>query len=775
MAIREEFTLIDRFTSVFNRFINLGKAAEEQAESTGNSTANAMDRATDSVASLQERTAAYLQYMEALEAQGYSTADATDIARGTYLELGDAIIEAAEATQNASTEAELLTARTLELAEASQEAANEIIGELETIEEFERAIRQNENQIARTNAKLTEAVTKYQAVADAHGVASEEAEAQRVAVENLTRQLDTLIDTNDELVRGLEELGDQDPGGTFDEAGEAANRAANGGLNNFLRTLRRVIGAYVSIRAAIGLVSNALNENTYQLRFEATFGEEYGEAAMDFVREQANAIGRTTEQVAQATQQFTRATTNPQNLERLNELADMFSRFSDGNDFNQTANALNQALRTGRTRELSAATGISVGALEQFGVADAAKAGDVSGFIDALTQAADAVGVTADAYENLLNGAQAQFEKFTNTIRNKASQAAGAFFDAFAPVFEELNVWLQSDEANLFFEALAVGFEFVGQVAMVFVQALTAVANFIASNFTTIITIAAIALSVFAAFMIASAVATLAANAPLLLFLAGITALVLALQGLGITAEDIFGFIGGLIGGLYVTAYNIVAALWNVIATFAEFFANVFNAPVDSIIRLLAGLFDSVLSILESAANAIDFIFGSNLASGLSSFRENVRNWTEEVTGDANVQIKRLDELDFADTVNNFADAGRELGQKVDQLDLALLGQDNGNDLSGVDFGDFLGSDSLVPVNVKKNSDKISLADEDLRLLVDLASRDYVAEVNVTTVAPNINVKTENNGDPITAGDIADSIKIILDEEIATHSAKTYG
>ena len=65
----------------------------------------------------------------------------------------------------------------------------------------------------------------------------------------------------------------------------------------------------------------------------------------------------------------------------------------------------------------------------------------------------------------------------------------------------------------------------------------------------------------------------------------------------------------------YAFGYNLIADIWNFIATFAEFFANVFVDPIGSIERLFLGLADSVLGGLETIANAIDAVFGSSPVS----------------------------------------------------------------------------------------------------------------------------------------------------------------
>ena len=92
----------------------------------------------------------------------------------------------------------------------------------------------------------------------------------------------------------------------------------------------------------------------------------------------------------------------------------------------------------------------------------------------------------------------------------------------------------------------------------------------------------------------------------------------------------VFAVAGAFIGNLIVTVINFVidifCVLWNFIATFANFFANVFNDPVGSIARLFFDLGDCILGILESLASAIDTIFGSNLSGAVSKWRGSLGN-----------------------------------------------------------------------------------------------------------------------------------------------------
>ena len=99
----------------------------------------------------------------------------------------------------------------------------------------------------------------------------------------------------------------------------------------------------------------------------------------------------------------------------------------------------------------------------------------------------------------------------------------------------------------------------------------------------------------------------------------------------------VFAVAGAFIGNLFVTLINFVidifVVLWNFIAAFANFFANVFNDPVAAIARLFFDLVDTILSLLQSLASAIDTIFGSNLAGAVSGWRDSLGGWVDSTFG----------------------------------------------------------------------------------------------------------------------------------------------
>lgn len=92
----------------------------------------------------------------------------------------------------------------------------------------------------------------------------------------------------------------------------------------------------------------------------------------------------------------------------------------------------------------------------------------------------------------------------------------------------------------------------------------------------------------------------------------------------------------------------------------------------------------------------------------------------------------------------------------------------------GVEVGD-IGKVGSVG-SVKNVEGSVNLADEDLKLYRDLASRRYMNQIELKTLAPNINVTlpagTSGN---LTAQDVADKIRAMLIQEMASGTAVSHG
>lgn len=277
------------------------------------------------------------------------------------------------------------------------------------------------------------------------------------------------------------------------------------------------------------------------------------------------------------------------------------------------------------------------------------------------------------------------------------------------------------------------------------------------------------------------------ANAPLLLMIGIVGILTGILVAFGVTAADVFSAIGGAAAWLYVLVYNLIADVWNVIATFAEFFANVFNNPVRAVAQLFSGVFGAIMGIVENVASAIDALLGTNMAAAISGFTDWVQAGVDELVGENKIKVERMDHLDYGSVMSEWSGIGEGIANSLTNMNVdsmldSLLG--GGSELTtpsvggagvggtvggiGDSVGGSLGSDVGA---IKK---EVAMSEEDLKSLVDMAERKYVNEINLNAQTPVITVNGQNTGN--TKEDrkaLANAIRDILVEQASSASFKS--
>ena len=169
----------------------------------------------------------------------------------------------------------------------------------------------------------------------------------------------------------------------------------------------------------------------------------------------------------------------------------------------------------------------------------------------------------------------------------------------------------------------------------------------------------------------------------------------------------------GVIAGVFTTLFSY---LWNIIAAFVNFFANVWTDPIGAIVRLFADLADNVLGILELIAKGIDKVFGSNLADTVSGWRSGLSGLVEEKYGTG---IEVMPKMDAVDAFNSGYEWGEGVEEKVGGLfganlegayDLEALEQNVG------EIGDYTGA----------ISDSLDITNENLKYLRDVAEQEVI-------------------------------------------------
>lgn len=199
------------------------------------------------------------------------------------------------------------------------------------------------------------------------------------------------------------------------------------------------------------------------------------------------------------------------------------------------------------------------------------------------------------------------------------------------------------------------------------------------------------------------------------------------------------------IGNLFVTLINFVidifVVLWNFIAAFANFFANVFTDPVGAVARLFFDLVDTVLSLLQSLASAIDTIFGSNLAGAVQGWRDSLSGWVDDTFGKGTEVMAQLnaDDMHLGRFEYGSAwDAGYSFGEGIDEsianfdpsslFDTNVPGADDYANLSnyGSGIGGIGSGVDDIAGNTGKIADSMDITEEDLKYLRDIAEQEAV-------------------------------------------------
>ena len=270
-----------------------------------------------------------------------------------------------------------------------------------------------------------------------------------------------------------------------------------------------------------------------------------------------------------------------------------------------------------------------------------------------------------------------------------------------------------------------------------------------------------------------------------------IVAAINKLEGTSISATGVifgaFTTVGAVIGNVFVTLINFVidifVILWNFIANFANFFANVFNDPVGSIARLFFGLVDTILSLLQTVASAIDTIFGSKLADSVSGWRDSLGGWVDnkfgkgtEVMEKVDASAYHVDRFKYSSAYNAGYDFGKGIDAKVSSFSTSKIFGNKGIPNSA-SYSNALAPNNAAATaataantadtakNTAKTANTLSASSEDLKYLRDIADREYVNKF--TTAQIKVEMINHNNvNNDMDLDGMAEHLRSKIEEEM---------
>ena len=263
----------------------------------------------------------------------------------------------------------------------------------------------------------------------------------------------------------------------------------------------------------------------------------------------------------------------------------------------------------------------------------------------------------------------------------------------------------------------------------------------------------------------------------------------LAGSGLGMIAGGV-NVVIQFFKNLGLEVANIGLGIWGVMKACASNIRIAFSNAIKNVQSFFYSLLSTALTVVEGICKALNKLpFVEFDYSGITSKAKEYANKAKEVA-DSKEGYESLTDA-FNKGMNTFdtfgegwvADAftkGAAWGDNItNKISSAIESFNPGsmmddllnNPMDQNQFGDFDMSKMMtpngnVPVDIKKNSDKeVNISDEDLKMLKDIATREYM--LNYKHITPNVNISFGDVRETADVGAVKDAIQKMMEDELA--------
>lgn len=571
--------------------------------------------------------------------------------------------------------------------------------------------------------------------------------------------------------------------------------AAN--ASNLMNRIKSIAGAYLGLRGlekGIESTTGAAMQLARQMQtLNTMFGNEaVGTAYFKQLQQYALDTGQDIANLTAATRRYIGYTKNTEKLMNFNKIAQKMAVYDPVQGVQGAAFALNEALSGSYT---SLKLRFELSSADITPLKEAVKSGSIDEFQAAMTSIMDKKNITDEVLESFQNTAASKFEKLINSFKSKLAEAGQASIQVVEPMINKINTWLDSSGGASMINGISnAAFTLMNILDIVITQAMS-IGDFISNNWSmispiiwtvvgaivaynaalavcntlsTISNTLSIAKALYSAIKthatIAETAATVTATGaqiglntamlacPVMWIVLAIVALVAILFAAVVAIakfrnENVsaVGVVAGVFFALGSCIYNVIAFIYNRWAAFVEFFVNVWHHPIYSIKKLFVNFGNNVLDIVKNIAEAIDFVFGSNLAGAVSSLQGKLTAWVGEMPEGYKV-IKRMENKSLADSYNKGYDWAAGLADKF-----KMPSADNIEGVEPVNLDDWnaMQADNLLPIadntgGTKANTDGLKDTFEDsIEYLRDLAERETINRF--TTAEIKLTMNNSNN------------------------------
>lgn len=261
----------------------------------------------------------------------------------------------------------------------------------------------------------------------------------------------------------------------------------------------------------------------------------------------------------------------------------------------------------------------------------------------------------------------------------------------------------------------------------------------------------------------------------------------LANSGLGMIAGGV-NVVIQFFKNLGLEVANIALGIWNALGACADNIGIAFKNVISSIKSWFYGLLETVMNVIKGIAETLNKLpFVDIDVSGLTSKAKEYANKKAEAEG-AKEEFKSVaDEFNKGmNTFEAFADGwvsdafnqGAAWGDTVQSKIEGMLGSfdpnslmnqtTQGMDMQGFDMSDMINAAGNLPVSIeqdKTGSKEVDISDEDLKMLKDIANRDYM--LNYKHITPNVNINFGDVRETADVNAIRDELQTMMENELS--------
>ena len=392
----------------------------------------------------------------------------------------------------------------------------------------------------------------------------------------------------------------------------------------------------------------------------------------------------------------------------------------------------------------------------------------------------NAVFAMSNDINDMSDDINSKFETMPTTFADIWNRIKNGGLQAFEPVINSVNKIINTTGFQAFVNTILTGLNIIGSVLGGLIDFIVDIWPVIGPILTAIaiVGLGGIITKLWAMIppLMANVAGWLLMNAPMILIIATIFFAIQALGSLGVTFQDVFSFIGGVLGIFVAFFGNQFIGMWNTVAAFINFFGNVFKNPVASVQGLFYDLAVNVLGFIEKMAQGIENLINKipgvevSITSGITNLKDKLAAKSASVKSEAELVefVKSKEFIDYSSAYNKGADIGSGVFGKISSAFSGFGGLGDITSDLGFDMSEFgtPGNPVSVEGTGKNGAVQVDMADEDLKYLRDIAEREYINKFSTKTLAPQISVQFGDVRETADVNQVAKRISKILKEQI---------